>query len=96
MKTIKMFCANQQAETAHSLDVDGVGEIILTCTENVGTEKEPVECGRFVKLPKGTGPKELKAYIEAHASANEGQVSQAMIDAKKAELLDALVPDDDK
>lgn len=78
-KTITVFCANEQADTEHVLDVDGAGEIVLTCA-----------CGRFLKLPAGTDSAGLKAYIAAHKTANEGQVSAAALEAKKAELIAAL------
>lgn len=78
-KTIVVFCANEQIDTAHTVDVDGAGEIVLTC-----------ECGRFIKLPAGTDAKGLAAYVDAHGKANAGQVSVAAIEAKKAELLESL------
>lgn len=81
-KKVVMFCANEQAETDHTLDIDGNGEIVLTCG-----------CGRFIKLPATTDAAGLKAYIDAHKTANEGQISVASMDAKKAALLDALQTD---
>ena len=75
-KKISIFCANEQVDTDHTLDIDGNGEVVLTCG-----------CGRFVKLPKETTVDSLKAYIEAHKAANMGQISQESIDAKKDELL---------
>lgn len=82
-----MFCARQQRDTTHELDIDGNGEIVLTCTENVGTEKEPEICGRFVKLPAGTDAEGVKAYVAAHKESNQGQVSVEAAEAKKAQLL---------
>ena len=80
--TFTFFCANDQAETPHTVDVDGAGEIILTCA-----------CGRFVKLPAGTDAAGVKAYAETHKAANEGQISQESLEAKKAELLKGLAPE---
>ena len=59
--------------------MDGAGEIVLTC-----------ECGRFVKLPANTDAAGLKVYAAKHKAANEGQVSMAAIEEKKAELLKSL------
>lgn len=81
-KTILMFDASLQRDVPHTIDIDGNGEIVITS----------VESGRFIKLPKETDAAGLRAYIETHKAANEGQVSQESLDAKKAELLDALVP----
>ena len=78
--TITMFDAELQRDAEHTLTVDGNGEVVLTS----------VETGRFVKLPKGTTPDELKAYVEAHKAANMGQVSVASIEAKEQELLSAF------
>lgn len=78
-KKVVMFCAAEQTDTDHTLEIDGNGEIVLTC-----------DCGRFVKLPRDTTPDQLKAYIEAHKAANEGQISVASIEAKRAELLGAF------
>lgn len=89
-KTILVFCAREQKATAHTLDIDGNGEIILTCTANVGTEEKSESCGRFIKLPKDTTSAELKTYIAAHQTANEGHITQESLDAKKAELMAGL------
>ena len=77
-----MFCANEQKETEHVLDIDGNGEIVLTCSD----------CGRFVKLPKGTDAEGVKKFIESHKVANEGQLSVEAMEAEKERLLEALVP----
>lgn len=79
MNTLKMFCAAEQLETAHSVDVDGNGEVILTCA-----------CGRFTKLPGSTDAAGLQAYVAAHNASNVGQVTQESIDEKKAALLASL------
>lgn len=78
-KTILVFCAEEQADTDHVLDIDGVGEIVLTC-----------DCGRFLKFPAGTTSEDLKAYIAKHRASNQGQVSVAAIEAYKADLLAGL------
>lgn len=80
VKTVVVFCAREQKETAHVLDIDGNGEIVLTC-----------ECGSFIKLPRGTDAKGLKEYIASHKVSNEGQISQESIEADKKKLLDELV-----
>lgn len=75
-KTITIYCAKCQAETAHSGSVDFNGEIVLTCTS----------CEGFVKLPAGMSTDEYKTLLAEHKEVNEGQVSlQTSIDA-----LDAL------
>lgn len=94
-KTLKVFCAAQQAETDYVLDIDGNGEIVLTCSFAVGTEEAPQECGRTLKFPAGTDAARLKELLDAHKAANEGQVSAEAIEAKKKELLDALAPDEE-
>lgn len=74
-----MFCANEQADTLQKLDVDGNGEIVLTC-----------ECGRFTKFPADTDSELLKVYIAEHRAANFGQITMASIEEKKAELIQGL------
>lgn len=81
-KKVVMFCANDQAETDHTLDVDGNGEVVLTCA-----------CGRFTKLPADTTSESLATYIVAHKASNEGQITVASLEAKKQELLDGLTQD---
>lgn len=78
-KTVSMFCANEQAETEHTVEIDGNGEIVLTC-----------ECGRFIKLPEGTDAEGLKTFVQAHKEANEGQRSVESIEKAKEELLAGL------
>lgn len=75
-KKIGAFCAIEQQETAHTLDIDGSGEVVLTC-----------ECGHFVKYPKGTTGEQLQEHILKHAEVNAGQVSVDMIEAEKEKLL---------
>jgi hypothetical protein len=79
-QTVMMFDASLQREAPHTIDIDGNGEIVLTSAET----------GRFVKLPATTTPDELKAYIAEHKAANEGQITVASIEEKKAELVAAL------
>lgn len=78
-KTIAMFCANCQVESAHVIDIDGNGEILLTCL-----------CGRFVKYPRGTDVETLKLEIAAHKESNAGQISIESIEVEKAELVKGL------
>ena len=106
VKTILVFCAEEQKETEHTLDIAGNGEIVLTCkghpdntriltTKNPdGTEtesKEIIPCGRFLKFPKGTTAEELKTLLAKHEASNEGQLSQAKLDAEKEKLLGDLL-----
>ena len=81
-KTVEMFCANEQELKAHTVDIDSNGEVVLTCTGK--------DCGRFVKLPATTTAKSLKAFIEEHQYQNEGQITQASIEERKADLLKNL------
>lgn len=96
MKTIDIFCANEQAETPHQIEIDGVGEVILTCLSEVIVGKDTEEkdvlrpCGRFLKFPKGTNGKDLKEYIATHKNVNEGQVSVESIEKAKQKLIDEL------
>lgn len=85
-KTILVFDAETQAEVAHTIDIDGAGEIVLTNPEN----------GRFLKFPRGTTAEELKALLEKHKEANIGQVSQASIDEHKEKLLEDLLGKDEE
>ncbi len=78
-KTILVFCAHEQKETEHTLDIDGAGEIVLTCG-----------CGRFLKFPKGTTAEDLKGLLEKHKASNAGQISVEAMEAQKAELLAEL------
>ncbi len=70
-KTIDVFCAKCQADTAHTGAVDLNGELVFTC----------VECGGFIKAPAGMTAAEIKAHFEEHKEQNAGQVSvQGSID----------------
>lgn len=65
MTTRQIFCATEQAETAHELSVDVMnGEILATCP-----------CGRFLKFPSSVTPEEFTQLVAAHREANAGQVS---------------------
>lgn len=79
VKSVVVFCAKEQKETAHVLDIDGNGEIVLTC-----------ECGSFIKLPRGTDAEGLKAYVATHKAANEGQISVEALEAEKEKLFAGL------
>lgn len=79
-KKITVFCANEQAETPHTFEIDGVGEVVFTC-----------ECGRFIKYPKETTVEELKAHIVKHKEVNIGQISQASLDEKGRKFLEELL-----
>lgn len=82
-KTILAFNADLQREAEHTLDIDQNGEIVLTCVEN----------GRFLKFPAGTSADDLKALLAKHKEENEGQVTVEAMEAKKAEILEALAPE---
>lgn len=79
-KTILVYSVELQKETEHTLKIDSNGEIVLTC----------LETGRFLKFPKGTTADELKEKIAAHKTANEGQISMAVLEAEEKALLDAF------
>lgn len=64
-KTIEIFCANCQEDTAHTGAVDLNGELVFTCTV----------CDRFIKVPAGMSAADIKKHFEAHREANVGQVS---------------------
>ena len=94
IKTIKVFCANEQIETEHSIDINDVGEIILTCISEIGTEEAPQQCGRFLKFPKGTNAETLRSEIVNHKTVNDGQISVESIEEEKTKLLDELFPEE--
>jgi hypothetical protein len=96
-KTINVFCAGEQEETSHTLDIDNNGELVLTCVTDLRTEEElkdkesePKLCGRFLKYPKGTTPDELKDLIEVHRYQNEGQITTESIEKEKEKILEAF------
>lgn len=78
------FSAELQRDTEHTVDIDGNGEVIVTCTET----------GRFLKFPAGTTGAELKDLLAKHKADNSGQITQASIDERKAELIKDLAPED--
>lgn len=78
--TVLMFDAELQREAPHTLEIDNNGEVVLTC----------VETGRFTKLPADTTVESAKAYMDAHRTANTGQITVASIEEKKAALLAGL------
>lgn len=65
VKTITIFCAKCQADTAQTGVVDLNGELIFTCTV----------CGGFIKVPAKMTVEEIRALFVAHKEANVGQVS---------------------
>jgi len=79
-KKVVMFDASLQKDCDHTIDIDGAGEIVLTS----------VESGHFVKFPAGTDAAQLAELIAAHKAANEGQITQASIEEKKAALIAGL------
>lgn len=79
---ITYFCANEQAETQQTVDIDGNGEVVLTC-----------ECGRFLKMPHGTTGAELRAYETKHVEANEKQLSIQKLEDDKAALIEDIAAD---
>lgn len=89
-ETTTVFCAREQKESQHRLNIDGNGEVVLACVSNVGTEDEPVECGRFVKYPAGTTAQQLAEELAAHRAANEGKLLAENIEKEEAELVNAL------
>lgn len=89
-KVRKVFCAAEQKETNHRIDITDNGEIMLTCINNLGTEDVPSLCGRFLKFPKGTDIETLKAKLEEHKTVNSGQVTVESMEAVKDEIANAL------
>lgn len=79
-QTVLVYNADLQRETGHTIDVDGNGEIVLTCLEN----------GRFIKFPAGTDVATLKTLVAQHKIENEGKITVAAIEAKKAEIAAGL------
>lgn len=76
-KTILVFSAELQREVPHTLDIDGNGEVLLTC----------IETGRSLKYPAGTTAAQLKVMLAEHKAANQGQITQEKLDEEKAALL---------
>ncbi len=80
-KTIAVFDAETQADVQYTVDIDDVGEIVLT---------NPTS-GRFLKYPAGTTGDQLKALLAAHKAANEGQKTAAAIQEAKDKLLEGII-----
>lgn len=76
IKTI--FCANDQVETIHKLSASPSGEIQAICSV----------CGRLLKFPADTTPKDFQKLVDAHKLANEGQVTVNSINAKLSAFSD--------
>jgi len=72
MATRLIFCANEQKETEHNLEVDSNGEIVATC-----------DCGRFIKLPAGVTATEAETIIIKHKEANTLSEEQANIEKNR-------------
>lgn len=81
MKTKDVFCANCQDVTEHTAEVDTNGELVFTC-----------ECGRFIKVPtEGLSKDKLDNLLEAHQTANEGQMSAEAVEKAKQDVLNKLI-----
>lgn len=82
MKTKMVFNAELQKETPHtiSLNPNGDGEIIFTCTET----------GRAIKAPAGLDKDGIEAFLKAHKEANIGQVSMEGYQKEEQALIDLL------
>jgi RNase P subunit RPR2 len=76
--TKKAFCANCQTDTAHQLEADMNGEIVLTC-----------DCGRFQKLPAGLSKKGMEKELASRKENNQGQVSLEEFVRAAEDLADA-------
>lgn len=61
----RVFCANCQEVTYHSLVRDPFGEAVLTCQTS--------GCGRFVKLPAGITTYQGAAWLAKRELHNRGQ-----------------------
>ena len=92
--TVTAFCATEQVDSEHSLTIDGMGEIVLTCTNNLGTEDEPNICGAFFKLPRGSTVAEIKDFLVKYKASSEGQIPTASIEGIANELISGLNDDD--
>lgn len=79
LKLISAYCAGEQKETSHKLDIDMNGEITLSCISE--------GCARFLKFPKGTTAETLKEHLAKHKASNEGQVTVEQLEKEKEELL---------
>jgi hypothetical protein len=78
MITKLIFNAELQRESIHELSAAPNGEVVATCTET----------GRILKFPANISKVDFEARLAEHKEANIGQVTQASIDAKLAELGD--------
>jgi hypothetical protein len=64
METQDIFCANDQTETEHSLELQG-GSIVATCLAK--------GCGRILKFPDNVTTSQFQELIAKHKQANMGQ-----------------------
>lgn len=69
MQTRKLFCANCQKVTDHSLEVNqqNPSEVVATCTSE--------SCGRFHKLPINLTAEQFADYQAKVEEHNQGQVN---------------------
>lgn len=88
--TVTAYCPAEQADTEHSLIIDGTGEIVMTCMTQTGTEEAPATCGSFFKLPKGSTVADIKAFLVQYKASNEGQIPVASIEGLQDELINGL------
>lgn len=75
-----LFCANEQADVAHSLSASPSGELELTCDT----------CARVVKFPSGLTKEAFLELVSKHKEANEGQVTVESIDKMLSEFADEV------
>jgi len=90
-----VFCAREQKETDHTVDIDGAGEIVITCVSSPsesGKVEDAVQCNSFLKFPKGTTAEDLKARLEIHKESNEGKLTVEQLEKEKAKILAKLFP----
>lgn len=76
-KVITVFCANDQVEQPHEVNIDTNGEWLLTCTN----------CQRTLKFPVTFSAQDIKDSLAEHKAVNEGQITQEIIDKKINELI---------
>lgn len=76
MKTKKAFCAIEQLDKDHEVTIDQNGEYLFRC-----------DCGAFFKLPADFTKEQIAAHLKEYKEANEGQLSQAAIEAENEEKL---------
>ena len=75
--TLEIFNVALQEVTDWTVDVDGSGEVILTCTAD----------GHFVKFPADATVEDIKAWVADHNKTAPTLVTQKALDEKKATIL---------